>query len=580
MSNIILALRTFLWLALPFFRSDDKWRARGLLAGVIGAELSVVFLAVVVSYWQAGFFNALEARDWSALRSQLIVFVFLVVGAVVTGMLQFYFGRMLLIRWREWMTQRYVGLWMAEGRHYRIRLADPSVDNIHLRIASDVMLFIERTLELGIGLLSSVVSLFSFSYILWGFSATAPLPLFGFDLSFPGYLIWAALAYATVGMVVAHFIGHRLIPLNFRQQRYEADFRFAIARVTDQADPVALMRGEAVERSELRRRFSALVNNWLMLVGRQTRLNGFIFGYYHVSEVLPLLIVTPAYMVGAIPLGVLIQASQSFTKVERAFAFCTSYAKIAEWKALMDRVAQFEAAMVRLDQPDPAAPALDVAPAAGNEFSIDQVILRLPTGEAIAAAPDVRLAPGQRLLVDGASGAGKSCLIRAVAGIWPLGDGRIRIPQGARVLALPQRPYFPLGTLKQGVTYPVLADAVDDADVRTAMIAADLGHLIDRLHEEGDWSTMLSGGEQQRAGFARVLINKPTIVLLDEPVSALADAEARDLYRMLAEKLPNAVVLSVGGAAALAGVPHRAVEMTGSSAAGRMRPAALAAATA
>src|SRR5262245_53669090 len=332
MSKVVLALRTFLWLAVPFFRSKERWRARGLLAGVIGAELGVVYLAVLVSYWQAGFFNALEARDWGALRSQLVMFVFLTGGAVVTGMLQFYFGRMLLIRWRQWMTHRYIGLWMAEGRHYRIRLSDPSVDNIHLRIASDVMLFIERTLELGIGLLSSFVLLFSFSYILWGFSAIAPLPLFGYDLSFPGYLIWAALAYATVGMVVAHFIGHRLIPLNFRQQRCEADFRFAIARVTDQADPVALMRGEPVERNELRRRFGALVDNWVTLVQHQTRLNGFIFGYYHVSEVLPLLIVTPAYLVGAIPLGVLVQAWQAFQKVERAFAFCTSYAKIAEWK--------------------------------------------------------------------------------------------------------------------------------------------------------------------------------------------------------------------------------------------------------
>jgi putative ATP-binding cassette transporter len=580
MSKIILALRTFLWLALPYFRSHDKWRARGLLAGIIGAELGVVYLAVLVNQWHATFFNAIEARDWNALRTQLVVFVFLTGGAIVTGMVQFYFGQMLLIRWREWMTQRYVDLWMAEGRHFRIRIADPSVDNIHLRIASDVMLFIQRTLELGVGLLSSVVSLASFAYILWGLSAIAPLPLFGVDLSFPGYLIWMALGYATLGMVAAHFIGHRLIPLNFKQQRYEADFRFALARVTDQADPVALMHGEGVERTELRRRFGSLVQNWLTLVNRQTRLNGFVFGYYHISEVLPLLIVTPAYLIGAIPLGILIQASQAFQKVERAFAFCTSYAKIAEWKALMDRVAQFEMAMERLDRPDPAGQALAITPEAGNELSIDAVVLRLPTGEAIASAPDVVLGPGQRLLVDGPSGSGKSSLARAVAGIWPLGDGRIRIPQAARVLALPQRPYFPLGTLKQGLTYPMLADSVDDAEVRAAMIATGLGHLADRLHEEGDWSTVLSGGEQQRAGFARVLVNRPTILLLDEPVSALEAAEARDLYRMLVEKLPDAIILSIGGAAGLVGVSHRTAEMTGASVAGRGRPAVLAAATA
>jgi putative ATP-binding cassette transporter len=236
--------------------------------------------------------------------------------------------------------------------------------------------------------------------------------------------------------------------------------------------------------------------------------------------------------------------------------------------------------MVRLDLPNPAAPALDVGATSGKELSVDQVVLRLPSGETIGRAPDVKLAPGQRLLVDGPSGAGKSCLVRAIAGLWPLGDGRIRIPQGAHVLALPQRPYFPLGTLKQALTYPMLAAAVDDADVRAAMIAAGLEHLLDRLHEEGDWSTVLSGGEQQRAGFARAFINRPTILLLDEPVSALEDAEARDLYRNLVENLPEAVVLSIGGGAALADVSHRTVEMSAPSVDGRTRPAVLAAATA
>src|SRR5438552_11352282 len=451
---------------------------------------------------------------------------------------------------------------MAQGRRYRLRFVGPSVDNIHLRIASDILLFIQRTQELGTGLLSSVVSLASFACILWGISAIAPLPLFGVDFSFPGYLIVAAVDYAALGLVFAHFIGHPLIPLNFMQQRREADFRFAIARVTDHAEPVALMGGEAVERGELRHRFKALVRNWITIIFRQNRLNCFVFGYYHVSTVLPTLMVTPAYLVGAIPLGILMQAAFAFQKVESALAFCTSYAKIAEWKAYLDRVALFDAAMARMDQPDPASPRLDVT-TAGRDLSVNDLELRRPSGEPIASVPDFKLAPAQRLLVGGPSGTGKSSLVRALAGIWPLGEGAIRLPAGARVLALPQRPYFPLRTLRQALTYPLPGAAVAEADVRAAMAATGLAHLAERLDDEADWATALSGGEQQRVGFARALINQPTVLLLDEAVSTLEDAEVRELYRMLSEQLPGAIVISIGRAAALPGLHHRSIEMTG-----------------
>jgi putative ATP-binding cassette transporter len=575
MKNAILAMRTFFHLALPYFRSHDRWRACGLLAGVIGSELFVVYVAVKMNEWNAGFFNAVEARNWSAVQGELVVFVFITIGAILSGMGQYWFGQTLIIRWREWTTQRYVALWMAEGRHYRIRFVDQSIDNIHLRIGNDVLLFIQRTHELGTGFLQSIVSLLSFAYILWGISLIAPLRLFGVDLSFPGYLVLLAIGYAALGTLIAHLIGWPLIPLQFRQQRFESDFRFAIARVTDYADAVALMHGEPVERAELRRRFVALVRNWVALVNRQNRLNGFIFGYYHVSTVFPTLVVTPAYLVGAIPLGVLMQAALAFQKVEAAFAFCiTSYAKIAEWRAVMNRVAQFEAAMGEVDRPGLPGACLDIARSAGADLSIKDLVLRLPDREPIASVAALDLAPADRLLVSGPSGAGKSSLFRGLAGTWPLGDGHVRFPQGARVLALPQRPYFPLGTLRQAVTYPMPAEDADDRLVHEAMAAAGLGHLAERLDEEAEWSTVLSGGEQQRVGFARALIQRPTILLLDEAVSTLQEAEARELYGLLAEKLPNAIVISTGRAAVLADWHRHTMEMTGSSVAGRApRPA-------
>ena len=426
MKNAILALRTFLRLALPYFRSQDRWRACGLLAGVIGSELFVVYVAVKMNQWNAGFFNAIEARNGEAVRGELIVFAFITIGAILSGMGQYWFGQTLIIRWREWMTQRYVALWMAEGRHYRIRFVDQSVDNIHLRIGNDVLLFIQRTHELGTGFLQSIVTLLSFAYILWGISIVAPLQLFGVDLAFPGYLVVLAISYAAVGTLIAHFIGWPLVPLQFRQQRFESDFRFAIARVTDYADSVALMGGEAVERAELRRRFSALVRNWVALVNRQNRLNGFIFGYYHISTVFPALVVTPAFLLGAIPLGVLMQASLAFMKVEGAFAFCvTSYAKIAEWRAVMNRVAQFEAAMGEVDKPGLEGAALDIEGSTARDLSIKNLVVRLPSGEPIAAVSALD------------SGAGRSA-----AGERYFGGGQIEpVPDAGRYLAARRGPH-------------------------------------------------------------------------------------------------------------------------------------------
>src|SRR5262245_6409906 len=408
MKRIIEPLRLFLTLALPYFRSQERAKACALLAAVVGAEIALVYVAVATNQWNARFFNALEAHNWNGIANELIIFCLIVAGAILAGMSQYYFGQRLQINWRRWLTENYVNVWMAQGRHYRVRFVDTRIDNIHLRIANDVYLFVQRTHELGTGLLGSVMALLSFAFILWGLSALTPLPLFGLDLAFPGYLIWTALAYAGIGTLIAHWIGWRLIPLNFNQQRYESDFRFAIVRAADHSDPIALMRGEPVEREELRGRFDNLVRNWTALVVNQTRLTGFIAGYANVSTVFPTLIVTPAYLVSAISLGTLVQAAQAFQRVEGAFAFCISaYPKLAEWKAIMDRLSQMSHALAAVDAYEQAAGTIKIAAQSGEGLRVNDLIARLPTGGEIARIPALSAEPGDRVLITGPSGAGK-----------------------------------------------------------------------------------------------------------------------------------------------------------------------------
>ncbi len=563
MRAVVRALRTFAQLAWPYFRSEDRWIARLLLAGILAAELGLVAILVAVNEWNKRFFNALESRNWDAATGELLVFGFIALGAIVAGMSQFFFGQRLIIRWRRWFTERYVAMWMADGRHYRVRLTGGTVDNIHLRIASDVLIFLTRTHELFTQLIGSIVTICSFTIILWSLSAAIPLPLFGKDWSFPGWLIVLAALYAAIGTLFTHLIGKPLIPLNFNQQRYEADFRFAIARVTDQSEPVALMGGEAVERRELRERFTRLVGNWTRLVDRQSVLVGVIGGYSRMSTVFPTLVVTPAYLGSHITLGSLVQAALAFQQMEGALAYIISaYSKIAEWKAVMDRLAQFEAAMHHVDEHHDVKSRIGMTILPGDDrLKVENLVLRLPSGEAMATLNGVDLGAGDRLLVSGASGSGKSSLFRALAGMWPLGEGAIHFPDNAKIFTLPQRVYFPLGSLRQAIAYPTLVEHADDDAIRDALEAVGLGYLAGRLDEIADWPSVLAGGEQQRAAFARALLAKPDILLLDEPVSALEEADAAALYHLLAARLPSAIVVSIGRASALAHLHGSIVEL-------------------
>lgn len=562
MKDIVLALRAMATLALPYFRSEDRWRGRALLAAVVASEFAVVYIAVLTNQWQGRFFNALEARDWGRVQAELVIFGFIVLGNAFIGGAMIWVGQHFQMRWRRWMTERFVGIWMAQGRHYRVRFADSNVDNIHLRIANDIGVLIQKTYDIGSALVGVVVMLISFAVILWGISATTPMPLFGVDLSFPGYLLLIALVYAGIGTLIAHFVGRRLIGLNFQIQRREADLRYATARVTDHSEEVALLRAEPVERAEIGRRIGALIDTWVSLAAVQGRLSAFIYGYSHVSLVFPTLVVAPAYMVGAIPLGVLVQAAAAFQRVENSFSyFITSYSKIAEWKASLDRVWQMELALQRSDRIEMPNADLTLSTQPETLLAANDVTLSRVDGERIATLPALNLGAGDRLLISGPSGTGKSMLFRASMGLWPFGRGTIRTPEPARVLTLPARPYFPLGTLRQALTVPRLAEEVTDAEIIDAMETVGLGHLTNKLGDEAEWNIVLPAGEQQLVGFARALLLKPAVLLIDDADALTQGGRTRHTLAAVLERLPGTIVVSASRSEALADLHDRVIVM-------------------
>jgi putative ATP-binding cassette transporter len=444
-----------------------------------------------------------------------------------------------------------------------MQLLGDAADNPDQRIADDLQMFVQQTLSIGTGILNSVVTLFSFIVILWTLSEDAPLHLFGSSFQIPGYLVWAALIYAVVGTVLTHRIGWPLIPLNFQQQQFEADFRFNLVRTRENSEQIAALRGEAAERERHSDRVARVVANWIALIKRQKRLNFFTQSYSQASVIFPYLMVSPVYFSGAMQLGGLMQTASAFNSVQTALSyFVTAYQSIAQYRAVVTRLTGFEDAIVAGRDVALTPPMVEVLPRDNsNVISIDRLSVRLPNRQPLVNAEHMVLSPGERALVTGPSGAGKSTLFRAIAGIWPFGSGRILVPKDAKVMLLPQRPYFPVASLAAAVSYPARLGTFDDVRLANALKAVGLAEWADRLDEEAHWNRMLSLGEQQRLAIARVLLQEPDYLFLDEATASLDEAAEASLYRLLQERLKGMTIISIGHRSTLGAFHRRRFEL-------------------
>jgi putative ATP-binding cassette transporter len=547
--NNIRSTLAIVWrISIRYFRSEDKWAGLGLLAAVIAIQLSQVAIDVLVNAWRNRFYNALQQYNWDAFVRELLIFCALAGVGVVLSVYGLYLNQWLQIRWRRWMTDHYLGRWLDGANHYRMQLKRDAVDNPDQRIAEDVRSFVEQTLGIGVGLLSAVVTLVSFVVILWGLSEAAPLHLFGNEFSIPGYLVWGALIYAVIGTALTQWIGAPLVGLDFQKERREADFRFNLVRVRENGEQIALLRGEPAERERLSARFGAVITNWYAIMSRTKRLVFFTGSYDQAAVIVPHILIAPAYFAKAIELGGMMQTAEAFGSVQSSLSFfVTAYRTMAEWRAVVARLDGFETSIESAEALVGEARAIDIASSNQRDgIDLAQLLVSLPNGTPLVSAEAFSFKSDAHTLVTGPSGAGKSTLFRAIAGIWPFGRGSIAIPANATLMMLPQRPYFPVGTLRAAITYPEPADSFAADKVRDILGAVGLGRLAPQLDEEAHWNQILSLGEQQRLALARALLHVPQYLFLDEATASLDEPSEARLYRLLAESLPDTTIISIG----------------------------------
>ncbi|WP_206950915.1 ABC transporter ATP-binding protein/permease [Trinickia acidisoli] len=534
----------------PYWVSEDWKAAWGLLVTIIVINLVIVAINVWFNQWSAKFNNALVSKDVPQFWRQLTLFVIAAFIFITLAVYRVYLRQMLEFRWRQWLTNRYLRAWLGERAFYRIE-RDRLADNPDQRISDDLQSFASNTLELSLGILSTIVTLFSFITILWTIAGPLTLKLAGASWTIPGYMVWVAAIYAIAGSYVIHKVAHPLVSITYQQQRVEADFRFGLIRLRENSEQIALYDGMRTEEGSALNVFARIRDNWWRVMKYTRRLNFASIFYGQAAIIFPTLVASPRYFAGAFTFGVLMQIADAFSTVSNSFSwFINNYSSLVEWRATVNRLREFGRVIQSPHLRESVSPAtehggINLHYVDANTLTTNDLQLALPNGTPLASIANVTVKPGSRWLVRGPSGAGKSTLLRAFAGLWPFGDGAIDAPVGARTMFVPQQSYLPIGTLKAALTYPSPGDAFSDEACADALRACRLDDYVERLTESAHWTRVLSPGEQQRLAAARALLHKPDFLFLDEATSALDPANEAHVYRLLVDRLPGTAIVSV-----------------------------------
>ncbi|MCX4220999.1 MULTISPECIES: ABC transporter ATP-binding protein/permease [unclassified Pseudomonas] len=538
----------------PYWRSEEKGKAWTLLIAVIALSLFSVGISVWLNSWYKDFYNALQKKDEAAFWQLILYFCGIATVAILGAVYRQYLTQMLTIRWRAWLTENHFKRWLGHKNYYQLEQGGYT-DNPDQRISEDLNTFTSTTLSLALGLIRTIVSLVSFSIILWGVSGS--IEVFGIEI--PGYMFWCALLYAAVGSWLTHLIGRRLIGLNNQQQRFEADLRFSMVRVRENAESIALYNGEPNENRRLSSRFGLVWHNFWDIMRVSKRLTFFTSGYGQIAIIFPFIVAAPRYLSGKIELGELMQINSAFGNVQENFSwFIDAYASLAAWKATSDRLLSFRQAMTDNEE---RSPAIDVQNQ-GDELKVHNLGLDLADGRHLLTSADMTVEAGDRVMLSGRSGSGKSTLLRAMGHLWPAGHGSIRLP-ASRHLFLPQKPYLPIGTLRDALSYPQPGETYAPERYAQVLETCRLPHLVARLDEANHWQRMLSPGEQQRLAFARALLYAPQWLYMDEATSAMDEEDEATLYQALIDQLPGLSIVSVGHRSSLKRFHPRHVRIDG-----------------